>query len=398
MKRRNVRTLILTLCLSMLLPGCRRGSDEDKTGKFEAPSESTSAASEAAEKTTAAGEGESEKTEGTAARADIKTPIKRKDQAAEPSGEETAAPVESSAAPETQGEGGSSAETTADAGSQESGPAGSRPDGEIPQSDGKDKTELPVPENFEPQVLIDDEKIKVTAEGFDFTKKEGFGVKLRLENNTEQQLTADFRGVSVNYWMADPYSFVLLNPKESKTFRLDWKLYDLAENFGIQKVLYINLGADLLATDGTALGEYKNLAVYPFGKEAASSLSADEEVEGYPFFENEYGQMLLQNLYADDEKGMQLEVYFRNTGSKTVEISANDLKVNGKAIGSMWAMQIEPGMRCKSFILYNKQAMQAQGVERADELELTICLKEYEDGKLSDPLYQEIFSIAPEYE
>lgn len=236
------------------------------------------------------------------------------------------------------------------------------------------------------QVLIDRDGVVITAKEFTKDSIWGDGIKLLVENNTNQNLSISCRDLIVNHYMiSDLFSCsVAAGKKVNDTLTLSSS--DLKEA-GIQTIAEIEIAFHVYDSDSwdtlfdsdlvtIQTSEYGNVEYTP----------NDSGVELY-----NNGQIRIIGKYVNEDTiwGTGIILYMENNTSQKITIQARNLSVNGFMLTPFFSETICPERMALGEISLLSNEMEENGIEKVEEVELSFHIydnKTYDTIIDTDPI------------
>lgn len=416
MNKRRLAVLALAICMALTLPACQRGSGEEKSTEHKETETVYQSSEHTGQRVVPTKPSESETESQTSKDTGGRTPIRRR-QKTEASTlpaetttaeESTTAPAETTQAASTTAA-SAPAETTpaAETTASETAPAGETEvtadvtehssHGTDEEDDIDDYTPIKIPEDFKPITVVDNDLVKLTVKSVEFEELWGYLLKVETVNKTEREFQVVWKNVSVNHYMADPYVLYTLKPEATDQRDISWFLYDLGGDFGFDEITDITFTFKLIEMSDASTAFEKEYTIYPMGQDKSRPMEKPSSPEGFTFFDNEYGMMILTALYDDDDKGLELEYYLQNNYDVNLSFEFLNVKVNGKDCDPFWRIECMPGKRAKGTVVWSRDLLKEAGVTTIADIELTIALQDPAEYPYKT-LFEESYNIEAEYE
>lgn len=295
------------------------------------------------------------------------------------------------------GSGSSSAGETKDIVSAETDETSTKVNSDVAEDEGvsgaevnedvAEETEVPITDvTIEEQVLVDQDGIVVTATGYTTDSIWGEGVKLFIENNSEQNITVGCRALIVNdYMITDLFvSDVAAGKKANETMYLSSSELKAAGIDSVGKIeAYFRVYnsesfEDIFNTDAITIqtSEYANLDTTP----------NDAGKELY----NEGGIRIVGKTVDEDSFwGTAILLYVENTSGSNVGVQCDNMSINGLMMTPYFSCDVYDGKKSISDITIMSSELEENGIESIDECELQFHiynLDTFETITDSDPI------------
>jgi hypothetical protein len=230
-----------------------------------------------------------------------------------------------------------------------------------------DEAEAAMEVTIDEQVLVDQNDIVVTATEYTTDSIWGDGIKLLLENNSNEDVTVGCNALIVNdYMITDLFSAdVAAGKKANETLYLSNSELKAAgiENVGQVEVyfhVYDSVSYDtIFDTDDVTIqtSEYENM----------DTAVDDAGTELY----NEGGIRIVGKTVDENSFwGTAILLYTENTSGKNVGISVDDMSINGFMMSPFFSTTVYDGKKSIDEITVFSSDMEENGIESIDEVEL----------------------------
>ena len=226
---------------------------------------------------------------------------------------------------------------------------------------------------LEPQLLLEKDGIKITAQEWVTDEFWGNGIKLLVENDTAKKVSVSTNALIVNNYMVTD-TFVADVAAGKKTNEVMYLDSDELEAAGVES--YDTLwDADVVTLQTSAY--------------AQMDMTADEEKEGLELF-NEAGIRVV-GMAVDENSywGKSILFYIENTSDKNVYVSVEDLSINGYMIEPYYSQMLYAGKKAVSAMDLLQNDLDANNIKSIDEVELKFQVYDavtFDDIVVSDPI------------
>jgi hypothetical protein len=216
------------------------------------------------------------------------------------------------------------------------------------------------------QVLLDQDDIVITAEEYVYDSIWGEGIKVLVENNSDQNITVGCNALIVNdYMITDLFSAdVAAGKKSNETIYLSSSELEAA---GIETVgqvemyfyVYDESWNKLFDSDCVTVqtSEYANMDTTP----------NDEGTELY----NEGGIRIVGKTVDENSFwGTAILLYIENTSGRNVTIQCDDMSINGFMMTPYFSCDVYDGKKAIDDITIMSSELEDNGIESIDDVEL----------------------------
>ena len=220
---------------------------------------------------------------------------------------------------------------------------------------------------IEEQVLVDQNNIVITAKEYVSDSIWGDGVKVLIENNSDQDVSVGCEALIVNdYMITDLFSSsVAAGKKANETIYLSSSELNAAGIDVVGKIeLYFHVYdassyETIFDTDCATIqtSEYDNMDITP----------NDAGMELY----NEGGIRIVGKTVDENSFwGTAILLYCENTSGVNVGISVDDISVNGFMMSPLFSTTVYDGKKAIDDITIFSNDLEENGIESIDEIEL----------------------------
>jgi hypothetical protein len=216
------------------------------------------------------------------------------------------------------------------------------------------------------QVLLNQDDIVITAEEYVYDSIWGEGIKVLVENNSDQNITVGCNALIVNdYMITDLFSAdVAAGKKSNETIYLSSSELEAA---GIETVgqvemyfyVYDESWNKLFDSDCVTVqtSEYANMDTTP----------NDEGTELY----NEGGIRIVGKTVDENSFwGTAILLYIENTSGRNVTIQCDDMSINGFMMTPYFSCDVYDGKKAIDDITIMSSELEDNGIESIDDVEL----------------------------
>ena len=207
----------------------------------------------------------------------------------------------------------------------------------------------------------DDVRVKITGYKADM---KGFTVKLHCDNKGEHKTVISADNSAVNKYNIETAWSVSLGKDESCDSEILFPVLEL-EKLGITAVDELTLRLSVYdGKDGDVLSENSISTVYPTGKKADQVVAPERKpVDKEAVVVNDAAcTFILQGPVQKDAVASSIPCYIENKTDKVISLVLENSTVNGQPVEGFVGMEILPGTRGYSSVLYMQDALAARGI------------------------------------
>lgn len=207
----------------------------------------------------------------------------------------------------------------------------------------------------------DDVRVKITGYKADM---KGFTVKLHCDNKGEHKTVITADNSAVNKYNIETAWSVSLGKDESCDSEILFPVLEL-EKLGITAVDELTLRLSVYdGKDGDVLSENSISTVYPTGKKADQVVAPERKpVDKEAVVVNDAAcTFILQGPVQKDAVASSIPCYIENKTDKVISLVLENSTVNGQPVEGFVGMEILPGTRGYSSVLYMQDALAAKGI------------------------------------
>lgn len=239
------------------------------------------------------------------------------------------------------------------------------------------------------QVLVDQDGIKITAIGMEEDSIWGEGVKLLIENNTDNNVGIGCNALIVNnYMITDLFSSsVAAGKKANEVMYMSSSELEAAGISNIAQIetyfhIYDGDSYDTLFDPEVAViqtSEYENMDV----------TAVDDGKELY----NQDGIRIV-GKYVDENSfwGTAVLLYVENTSGKNIGINCDNMSINGFMVTPYFSTTVYNEKMAIDEITIMSSDLEANGIESVDDIELTFHI--YDADSYSTIVDSDVISFS----
>jgi len=230
------------------------------------------------------------------------------------------------------------------------------------ETDDKNDSDVTIEE----QVLIDQDGIRITAEGMD-SGIFGPELKLLIENNTDTNLTFQARNASVNGYMADTSMSSDVTAGKKAHDELTFSAKGL-EECGITTFTDMEFSFHIFKSDGW--DPYLDTDIVRIETSAMGNYEQEVDDSGEVFYDQD-GIKIIGKGLSDDSSifGPGLILYIENNSSKDFTVQVRDTSVNGFMIDTSMSQDVLVGKKAITAVTFMKSSLEDNGITDIESVE-----------------------------
>ena len=219
------------------------------------------------------------------------------------------------------------------------------------------------------QVVFDQDEIKITATGLESDGSLfGAEVNFLIENNSEQNITVQARGVSVNGYMVDTSmsADVATGKKNNTSMTI---MGASLEECGISAIADIEFSFHILDAE-----EWETIAdseVISLHTSIVDSYTQEYDESGEVIYEDENVRIISKDIASDDIWGPSAVFYIENISDTDLTVQARDTSVNGFMVSPSFSPEISAGKRIISNMTFLSTDLEENNIEEISDIETT---------------------------
>lgn len=216
------------------------------------------------------------------------------------------------------------------------------------------------------QVLLDKRGIVITATGLEQDGTFGPGLKLLIENNSEEAVTVQARNVSVNGYMVDA-SLSVDVPAGKKANDSLTLLASSLQKCGIETIADMEFYFHLI---GANLSTFLDSDVVKVTTAAADTYQYGFDDSGEELYSGNGVRMVSKGFSEDDSIfGPGLMLFVENTTDQAITVQARDVSVNGYMVDAIFSEDISAGKRTVTAITVMDSSLEENKINEIREME-----------------------------
>jgi hypothetical protein len=240
---------------------------------------------------------------------------------------------------------------------------------------------------IEPQIILDENGIKITAKELVTDSMFGPCLKILIENDSEEDVDVTVNTVCVNGYALSAFLFdtVPVGKKTNDSLYLDED--DLAM-CGITVIADIELDFKVSKKDSwDAICETGPVRIET---SAAAGFVYNFDNSGNQVYNDNGIEVVEKGIRHDDFIGEYILFYMYNSLNNPINISAHDVSVNGFMIDPLFSCNIPAGKHMIEKLYFFDSDLEENDIERLEDVEITLRIYDpetWEDIAYSDPFH-----------
>lgn len=255
-----------------------------------------------------------------------------------------------------------------DTGSDDSASGGAAAGGDVGPDSSLGGSDFIV-EDTEELLLYDSEGMKVTFTGLSVNEWDELAIGLRLENNTDRDLTFSCEVIEMSGYSI-PVSFyatVTAGKKANEELTVDEMDYALT---GLDTLAYINLDLEVLDADN-----YDKLYTLTGGKltfDAADGYVPAKNDAGLELYSENGVRIVAMDLYEMyDGEEYWVTFFFENNTDNGLTFTVEDSAVNGYMLDGWMSADVLGGTYAVYALCFRAEDLQSNGITAIEDIELS---------------------------
>lgn len=243
-----------------------------------------------------------------------------------------------------------------------------------------------VDETIEEQVLVNQNNIVITATKYNTDPIWGDGIKLLIENNTDQNITVGCTALIVNdYMITDLFvADVAAGKKANETMYLSSSALEAA---GIESVGQVEVYFHVY--DSASYDDILNTGVVTIKTSEFANMDTTPNDAGTELY-NEGGIRIVGKTVDENSFwGSAMLLYIENTSGTNVGVQCDNMSINGLMMTPYFSCDVYTGKKAITDIAILSNELEENGIQSIDEVELQFHIYNvdtYETIADSDPI------------
>lgn len=220
---------------------------------------------------------------------------------------------------------------------------------------------------IEEQVIVDRNNVKITAKSINYDTVMGLEIKLLVENNSDENITVDALGLSINNIMltSSMYEDVASGKKANASIRIDSSDFELAK---ITEIKDIEFTIDVFNSDTwDDIFTEEDIKL----KTNISNYTQTYNTEGSLVYDEKDIKIYVLNL--NDSKSFRrsdVYIYIENNSDENITIQAEDVSVNGFMMDPAFIVDIVAGKKAYALMSFLKSDLEDNDISNITSIEL----------------------------
>lgn len=258
--------------------------------------------------------------------------------------------------------------------------------------DGEEEESTGEAIDFEEQVVLDTDECLIKITEIDPDNDWGYTLKVYLENKSAD-VSYDFyvESAAVNGVQTDPYfgTTVAAGKKSNEEINFYDEIFEdgIIEDFTDIELTFVVNDSEEWETVSE-----ETVHVYPYGEENAVLHERAEESTDEVILDNEYLKATVIGYTEDDTWGYGVKLYIENKTDRSIQISADDVSVNGFMIEPYYGINLSGDKVSYSTMWFDEDDLTANDIDGIEEIEFRMLVYDTEDWT---DLADEVVIIEP---
>lgn len=221
---------------------------------------------------------------------------------------------------------------------------------------------------IEEQIVLDQEGIVVTATEYTTDAIWGDGIKLLIENNSDQNVSVGCKALIVNDYMITEFfvSDVAAGKKANETMYLSSSELEAA---GIDSVGQIEVYFYVYDSETYQDIFDADMATIETSEYANMDTTADDS--GTELYNEDGVRIVGKTVDENSFWGTAILLYIENTSGTDVGVQCNNMSINGFMMTPYFSCDVYDGKKAISSITLMSSELEENGIESLEEVELT---------------------------
>jgi len=235
-------------------------------------------------------------------------------------------------------------------------------------------------------VLIDQNGVKITAKEIVNDSIWGKGIKLLIENDTDQNITVGCNSLVVNDYMVSNLFASTVAAGKKANDELTFYSSDL-ESAGITQIEEIEVSFNVYNSD--TYDDIFDTDIVKIRTSAYTGAAQPPMDDGLLIFDREGIRIVAKALNNDSLFGTEIGMFIENHSNKDITVSCDDLSVNGYMVTSLFACTVNQGKMALDGISILSSDLEDNDISTIEDVELTLEIYDsntYHTFLKSDPI------------
>jgi len=219
------------------------------------------------------------------------------------------------------------------------------------------------------QVLVDEKDIVITATGLDLDGWLGPELKLKIENNSDTDVTIQTRAASVNGYMVESMMSPDVAAGKKANDSVSFSNTGL-EAAGITNIADIEFFFHIFTTDGWE--EFLDTDLVQVKTSLADNFEYTYDDSGKELYNEKDIRIVAKGISDDDSWfGPGLILFIENSRDKAFTVQARDVSVNGYMIDASLSEDVYPDKRSITALTFFSSDLEKNDIETFEEVEFS---------------------------
>ncbi len=227
----------------------------------------------------------------------------------------------------------------------------------------------------DPNVVADNEYVRIRIEGFEYNQYFGNTVKVRLENKSDKDAVVfTVMDASVNGVEWIPFFAKEVGPSKNVTGEIQFTNPDMETLIGEFTDIVLHFRAENRKTSKDVLNVTYHY--YPQGQEKATVYTREKGENDVLIADNGRVAATVIGYECEDVWGGAVNLYLENKSGVPMMFSVKDVSVNGQPCDPFWAHSMEPYTAAYETFYFLKSDFETLNIQKIDTIELTLIAYE----------------------
>lgn len=235
------------------------------------------------------------------------------------------------------------------------------------------------------QIVFEQDGIKITATGLDVDSLFGVDVNFLIENNSDQNITVQDRGVSVNGYMVDTsMSADVVAGKKSNTSMTI--MSSSLEKYGISVITDIEFSFHIFDSDWETIADSEVISLLT---SMNGSYVQEYDESGDVVYGDENVRIISKGIVEDDIWGPEPVFFIENVSDVNLVVQVQDTSVNGFMISPTFSPEISANKRIICDMTFLSSELEENNIEEISVLETSFHIFTADDWETvmdTDPI------------
>ena len=231
-------------------------------------------------------------------------------------------------------------------------------------------------------VLQEDENCFFSVDRISGDNEGGYFLWVTCENRTSKTLMFTWGDTTINGYVTDPYWTVQAAPGECLSSKINFsgRVLQRCAITSVDEIVFRLRVYDAADHKAGYLVD-KSCSLYPSGLDAHTVVYPPRPVtEGEQIFaDNASCLFVIQRSYLDPTWGYVVDCYMENRANHALLFSWDDTQVNGESMDPLWGVEIPPGKRACSSVIFLAFMLEECGVHTVREIDFTLHIFNSDD-------------------